>query len=611
MTHAALPSLTFGQQEALARALARCGVRVPSDSAKIIDWLTDSQQLFPASRYLSQLVTTVGPNPPEKGSLNQRTVVFCSFDSFDPITMARSDALERFLEAFTDDPGILTDKSALRSLVREMNRVHERSLERARFALTDSLDRLNDNMSLGRPVVQCLENLFKELEEHRVFCCFTRSDGFGEIARDAWHNGKKFVEAARDGKTYPDEVVYPVIEILVTKLQEMYRSEAEYWYHEDMLRTYTRDTLIPHAVLNRYIEPTQTTDVFGSVWRFLGDFKTNGQLLVCRPLLFHQTRQPGPRYIGVSEIAAEIESRSLSPQAFPYLEYRLSTKLAERPSETFARARLPYEFSFTRLTRPLEFIPFLLKHLEDPLPRYAETLEAWLPSTFWAIDPALGIAGRQLRSVLAKLVDSVVNQTFRRPTTDQARALLLSFQEGFEQSMENIVAILRSPIEQFDGNHETAVDPYELREALVNVILLGLYQPRSDWSEEKTIAELFESAVSAVSRFETEPDAPINKLQAVEKLEKLIESLEPFYLRVMQLSFDPLAVELWVVLNFFTVATINSVRVGRFLSDEVAEDLLLPLNLAAFKEGLSGKAQDILLELCGRIEVVVRGDDAR
>jgi hypothetical protein len=611
MTSSVTSSLTFGQQESLAKALARCGVRVPSDSSKIADWLIDSQQLLPAARYVSQLLNAIGPNPPEKGSINQRTVVFCAFNSFDPITMARTDALAKFLDAFTDDPGLLTDKNKLRSLVREMNRVHERSLERAHASLTDSLERFNDNMSLGRPVVQCLENLFQELEQHRVFCCFARADRVGEIARESWNNGRKFVEAARDGKTYSDELVYPVVDTLVTKLQEMYRSEADYWYHEDMIRMYTRDTLIPHAVLNRYIEPTQTTDIFGALWRFLGDFQTNGSLLVCPPLLFHQSQQAGPRYIGVAEVASEVASRTISPQAIPYLEYRLGVKLAERQKENYSRARLPYEFSFTRLTRPLEFIPFLLNQLEDPLPRYAPTVESWLPTTFWAIDPALGIAGKQLRTVLAKLVDPVINQTLRRPTADQSQALLATFQEGFEQTMENAVSILRDPIAHFDGNYETAIDPYELREALVNVTLLGLYQPRSDWVEEKTIAERFEGALAAVSRFEIEPDAPINKLQAVEQVEKLIESLEPFYLRVMQLSFDPLAVELWVVLNFYTVATINSVRVSRLLSNDIVEDLLLPLNLSAFQEGLSGKAQDILIDLCGRIDVAVKEDLAR
>jgi len=611
MTSSVTSSLTFGQQESLARALARCGVRVPSDSTKIADWLIDSQQLLPAARYVSQLLNTIGPNPPEKGSVNQRTIVFCAFNSFDPITMPRTNALAKFLEAFTDDPGLLTNKNQLRSLVREMNRIHERSLERAHTSLTDSLERFNDNMSLGRPVVQCLENLFEELQQHRVFCSFTRSDRFGEIARESWNNGKKFVEAARDGKTYPDELVYPVVDTLVTKLQEMYRSEADYWYHEEMLRMYTRDTLIPHAVLNRYIEPSQTTDIFGALWRFISDFQTNSSLFVCPPLLFHQPQQAGPRYIGVAEVAAEITSRTISPQSIPYLEYRLSAKLAERPQENYSRARLPYEFSFTRLTRPLEFIPFLLNQLEEPLPRYSKTVESWLPTTFWAIDPALGIAGKQLRSVLAKLLDPVVDQQLRRPTEDQAQTLLDSFQGGFEQTMENVVSILRDPIAHFDGNHETAIDPYELREALVNVTLLGLYQPRSDWVEEKAIAERFEGALAAVSRFEIEPDAPINKLQAVEQLEKLIESLEPFYLRVMQLSFNPLAVELWVILNFYTVATINSLKVSRLLSSEVVEDLLLPLNLPAFQEGLGGKAQDILIDLCGRIDAAVKEDLAK
>lgn len=601
--------LTFGQQEAFSRALARRGVPLPSDTTKITEWLVDSNNLLPASRYLTKLWSETGPNPPERSSVNQRTAVLCAFNSFDPITMSRADALESFLEAFTDDATILTNRKALRALMRDINRVHERSLEDAHAVINAALDRFNDNMSLGRPLVQCLENLFTELESHRVFCCFARDDRVGEIIKESWTQGRKYIEAARDGKTYPDELVYPVVRTLHETLQEMYQDETLYWYHEDTIRSFVRDTLIPHALVNGYIEPSETVDVYGSLWRFIRDFRSNGSLLVCPPLLFHQPVQPGPRYIGITELSAELRGREVSPHHFPYLEYRLSAKIEERPFERCPAPRIPYEHSFLRLTHPLEYIPFLLRHLGEPFVHYAGTVESWLPTTFLAIDPAYGVAARQARPIASQIVDQVVSQSFKAPSQQQCDSFLLAFQESFERTMENVTAILREPIERFDGNHETPVDPYEVREALVKSALLGVYQPASDWEEERTIAEAFTEAVSAAAKFEIEPDAPVNKLKAVDTLENLIKTLRPFYLRAMQISFEPLAVELWVILTFYSVATVNSLRVNRLLDEDVRDDLLIPLNLAAFEEALSGKAGEVLADVCRRIHVAYSGTE--
>lgn len=601
MSRSPTSQLTFGQQEALSRALARLGIPIPSDVTKVTEWLIDSNELISASRYLSKLWSETGPNPPERGSLEQRTVVFCALNTFDPISMSRTAALDAFLAAFTDDPTVLTNKKGLRALMREINRAHDRALAEAYALINAALERFNDNMALGRPLVQCIENLFGELESIRVFCCFARSDEVGQICRDAWTQANKFIEAARDGKIYPDEIVYPVVATLQAKLQEVHHEETLYWYHEDTIRSYARDTLIPHAIVNGYIDPAQTVDVYGALWRFIRDFRTDTSLLVCRPFLFHQPLQPGPRYIGITELAAELREREINPRSLPHLEYRLSTKLDERPVERCPAPRIPFEHSFLRLTHHLDYISFLLRNLGEPISHYASTVESWLPSTFWAIDPAYGIAGRQARIIIGKLVDLVIGQSLKAPSQQQSDTLLLSFQEGFERMIENVIAILREPIEQFDGNHETPVDPYEVREALVKTALLGLHQPSSDWEEERAIAEAFGEAVAAAAKFEVEPDAPINKLRCVEALEKLISSIKPFYLRVMQISFEPLAVELWVVLTFYSIATVNSLRTNRLLDDDVRDDLLIPLNMPAFKEALSGKAGEVLVDVCRRI----------
>lgn len=604
MSRSRTSQLTLGQQEVLYRALARRGIPLPTDVSQVTDWLIDSGKLLSAANYIKKLLDESGPNPPELKYLEQRTVVLCAFNSFDPITMSRADALESFLEAFTDDPTILTDRKAFRALMRDINRVHERSLADAHAAINAAIQRFNDNIALGRPLVQCVENLFSELESLRVFCCFNRSDEVGKVFRDAWTNGNKYIEAARDGKTYPDNLVYPVVASLHEKLQEMYREESLYWYHEDTIRLYVRDTLIPHAIVNGYIEPSRTVDIYGSLWRLICDFRSDSSLLVCPLALFHQPRQLGPRYIGISELTSELQGREIDPRRFPHLEYRLSAKLQERRLDRCALTRIPFDHSFVRLTHTLDYVPYLLCNLDEPFARFAPTIESWLPTTFLAIDPGYGIAGRQARLIMSQIVDQVVSQSLRAPSQQQSDTYLLSFQEGFERTIENITAILREPIERFDGNPETPVDPFEVREALVKSALLGLYQANSDWEEEQAIAEAFTEAVSAAAKFELEPDAPINKLNAVEALEKLIAALRPFYLRVMQISFEPLAIELWVVLTCYSIATANSLRVNRLLDEDVRDDLLIPLNLPAFKEALAGKAGEILLDICRRIHEV-------
>jgi hypothetical protein len=593
--------LSVSQQEALSRTLSRHGIPIPSDPMRLADWLVDSEQLTSVRSFVEKLCAESGPNAPTAKEYEQRTVVLGFCNSFDPITSTRAVALEFFLEEFTDDPALITDRRALRTLVQRINRMHEASLNRVHKELDISLQRCNDNMALGRPVVQCLENLLEELIGHRVFCCFNRNDEIGPFFRELWMQAQRFIEAARDGKTYPDETVYPLIEQIFAKLQEMYREESQYWYHEDMIRAYVRDTLIPHAVLNRYIEPNQTTDIYGSIWRFVCDIRSKDTLLVCPSLLFHQPIQPGPRYVGLAELRAELSARELLPSSIPYLEYRLIAKLEERPLEKSRPTWVPFEHPFIRLSQTVDYIPYLLRNLGEPFPRYASTIQAWLPTTFWAIDPAYGIAGRQLRNQLSKLIEPVLNQTLKSPSTEQATTILKSFQSGIGRTMENIVGIIREPIAHFDGNHETPVEPYEVREALVNVALLGLYQPRSDWQEEREVSDAFLGAVKAASRYEIDPDAPINKLDLVDQMEKLVATIQPLSERAMQLSFEPLAIELWIVLCFYTLATINTVRIGRLTDEAISENILVPLNLAAFKEGLAGKARDVLVNVCERI----------
>jgi hypothetical protein len=240
-------------------------------------------------------------------------------------------AISTLLQAIDDFPTLVTDKKRFRLTIREMNRSHQKAFLESFDRVNRAFELYNDNVGMGRPAVQCLETMLKQLTDIRAFSCFSDPRPRSHQLKEAFHKASRICDTARQGKLYPDDVVIAASGELERRIRSICEEEASYWYNEEMIRSYLRDVIIPLTVLNGYIDPTATTDFYGAIWNFLKNFSTDKKTLVSRLLLVHPPIVLGPRFIGVKELEEELKSRDISKREFPYLESKLETKLAQRP----------------------------------------------------------------------------------------------------------------------------------------------------------------------------------------------------------------------------------------------------------------------------------------
>jgi hypothetical protein len=401
---------------------------------------------------------------------------------------------------------------------------------------------------------------------------------------------------------YPDDVIIAASGELERRLRSICEDEASYWYNEEMIRSYLRDVIIPLTVLNGYIDPTATSDFYGAIWNFLKNFSTDKKTLVSRLLLVHPPIVLGPRFIGVKELEEELKSRDISKREFPYLESKLETKLAQRPPVNPKTSHfIPYSRPIVRLSRTLDFIPYLFEFLGEPYSSYSDVLARWIPTSIFAIDPAYGIAGRALHEILESIIPEAAKRGKAFATDEVAQATTEVFQANFQERIETVVGILASPFLAYNENKQAPVDPFEVRDALVNSMMVGLYQPRSDWEEEQEIVGRFRVAVMMCHRYDSDSDTPIHRVELISAIEQLVSAIEPFYNRGMSIVIDREGLEFWYILCMHTVAKLNHAPPSAIIDPEKKTSLFLPLNVFAYRDALSVEAKKLLLDICERI----------
>jgi uncharacterized protein (DUF342 family) len=127
------------------------------------------------------------------------------------------------------------------------------------------------------------------------------------------------------------------------------------------------------------------------------------------------------------------------------------------------------------------------------------------------------------------------------------------------------------------------LDPFELREALVDAILEGIYQPASDWVEERELATQITDAIRAVDIAEKEES--LNRVEELQKyFSKIENSLENLELRAETIIFDRPSLRLWQTLCIDAFLALNQSRKRGIFRQAYNSEMMVPVNLRSLEE---------------------------
>jgi len=519
-----------------------------------------------------------------------REYTLCYLGQTDCFSVGRVEALSLLLQSLESHPNLMTDKRRLKNLVGQMNRILEQRLEALYLTLDRAFERYNDNIALGRPAMAALETLTTELLEAGVFLCPQNPEGRAKQLFETLGRIERMVETSRAGKTHPNEAIRSVTSILEKLVREGFDEESHFWYNEVSVKHYVRDTIIPHAILNNYLDPKATSDLTGSLLHFLRDSSANRQLIYCTALLFHQPQHQGERFVRASDLIDELKLRVLNPTSLG-VEKRYSEKVvkgddADRGEPVFADL---FTHPYLRLARPTSFLSYLLKpYLEEAhLPE--EYFERWLSHSLFSIDPSYGLAARALTEALIPAVQLIVSKNFK-PYDAQLRTELQSrYNYVLEAKCDAILTALRAPFESTVYQEKGKFDPFELKEAVVEVLVHGAYQEDSDWPEEQELAETIRSALKVISKNEN-TEVEVSLLESA--LQEIASSLEKVYERASSIQIDSAGLVLWYILTFEIVGNENDLTAERMNAALDLRDLSFPINALAIREHLKGDTAD-------------------
>ena len=586
-----LPQYSEAQIIVLHRALVRAGEAVPPAGPDFPDWMRRAQLILPAGIHVGQL-QKIDPMRKPLEDKKFRTYVLGYMTGYDCFTDAMANALEKLLLHVEEYPNLPIDTRRLRKSLREINQEHRETVHRV-WALVDrAYQRFNENVGLGRPLHIGLDILFEELKEYRVFSGGTRAN---EELYALYERIEELIAKIRAGKSHPDTLLRSIVTQVETLTTKAFSEASNYWYSEVMVKRYFRDTLIPHAILNNYIDPHQTSDLLGGVWRFLTDLPYDPRLLVCRPLLRHQPQAPGTRFATAADFIEEINFSRVRPEDFPSLKVRIEQKealIANGNEEEKPSLLLLCEHPSIRLSHQEEFLSFLLSEYSKDTSLDLHRLQNWLSTSIFSIDPRHGLPAQSLstalRLALARMKegDSVENIDLLDLQDIYLRVL--------RNKCHNIHQALKFPFSSEYLLEVKQLDPFELREALVDAILEGIYQPASDWQEERELANYITEAIRAIDIAEKEES--FDRIEALQvyftKIENTLEKLE---LRAELIKFDRPALRIWQTLCIDIFLSLNQSRKRGIFRLSYNKDLMVPVNFRSLQELIVDDLRDQII----------------
>ncbi len=588
-----LPSYSEAQIIVLHRTLVRAGEAVPPPGPDFPDWMRRAQMILPAGIHVGQL-QSVDPMQRTLEDKKFRTYVLGYMTGFDCFTEGMANALEKLLLHVEEYPNLPIDTRRVRKTLREINQDHRETVHRIWGLVDRAYQRFNENVGLGRPLYIGLDILFDELKEYRVF-------SGGPRAREELHSlyGRidQLIAKIRAGKTHPDTLLRSIVNQLEALTTKAFSEVSDYWYSEVMVKRYFRDTLIPHAILNNYIDPQQTSDLLGGVWRFITDLPYDPHLLVCRPLLRHQPQAPGTRFATVADFIDEIQFSRVRPADFPSLKVRIEQKealISEGQNEQ-PTLQLLCEHPSIRLSHQEEFLYFMLSKYSQNTSLDPNRLRDWLSKSIFSIDPRNGIPAQSLSTALRLgLARMKEGASIENLDIGDLQDLYLRV---LRNKCHNIHEALKYPFSSEYLQEMKRLDQFELREALVDAILEGIYQPASDWLEERELATHITDAIRAVDIAEKEErlDQPKALEEFFIRIEKSLKNLE---LRAETISFDRPSLRLWQTLCIDAFLTLNQSQKRGLFRLPYNKELMVPVNFKSLEELIAnGLKESILVSL--------------
>jgi hypothetical protein len=576
---ASFPQLSESQMIVLQRTLVRAGEAVPNPGPDFADWLKRSQLVIPAGIHVGKLHTQ-NPFKFDLQDRDFRKYVLGYMTGFDCFTEAKANAIETLLVHVEEYPNVTTDTRRLRTALRDTNKRHRDTVHLV-WALVDrAYQRFNENVNLGRPIHIALNILFEELLESSVFSGGARSH---EDLFYLFERADELLSKIKAGKTHPENLLRSTITQLEKLTTAAFIEVSEYWYSEVMVKQYFRDTLIPNAILNNYIDPHDTADLLGAVWRFITDLPYDPHLLVCVPLLRHQPQESGTRFATVADFTEEIFFSRVQPSDFPTLKVRIEQKhsLVEDPEANKPSILALCEHPSIRLSHEKEFLEFLLGHYLKDSELTPAKLSKWLSTSFFSIDPRHGIPAQCLSTAL-RLALSYLKKG-EKIESIPCEELHDIYQRVLHNKCNDLIKALHYPFSSEYLKETRELDPFELREALVDLVLEGVYQPASDWQEERELSGLVTLAVKAVDAAEKEVKLSevANIKSHFENIEKTLEQLE---IRAKLIVFDTPSLRLWNTTCVDLLLSLNQSKRRGIFALPYNPELMVSVNLKSMQE---------------------------
>jgi len=568
----------------------RAGEAVPPPGPDFPDWMRRAQMIVPAGIHVGQLQSVDPTRRPLEDS-KFRTYVLGYMTGYDCFTETMANALEKLLYDVEEYPNLPIDTRRARKTLREINREHRDTVHRIWGLIDRAYQRFNDNIGLGRPLYIGLDILFDELKEYRVFSGGTRAQ---EELHALYEQIDELVAKLKAGKTHPDTLLRSIVTQLEDRTTKAFSEVSNYWYSEVMVKRYFRDTLIPHAILNNYIDPHQTSDLLGGVWRFLTDLPYDPRLLVCRPLLRHQPQAPGTRFATAADFIDEIKFSMVRPSDFPSLKVRIEQKEAQisNGQDEAPSLQMLCEHPSIRLSHQEEFLNFFLSKYLHSTSLSSDRLKTWLNRSIFAIDPRNGIPAQSLSTAL-RLALARIKEGARIDDLD-IRDLQDLYLRVLRNKCHNIHEALKFPFSSEYLQELKRLDPFELREALVDAILEGVYQPASDWAEERQLATQITDAIRAVDIAEKEESLDrIEPLQ--EHFSKIENTLENLELRAERIIFDRPSLRIWQTLCIDAFLALNQSRKRGLFKLQYNDDMMVPVNVRSLEDLIVDDLEESIL----------------
>lgn len=591
-----LPDFTDGQMKVLHRTLVRAGEAVPDPGPNFGGWLSRSQLVIPAGILVGRM-QVADPLKLELKDSDFRKYVLGFMTGLDCFTAARAEALEVFLEDLERAPNMPLEPRRMKATLRDMNRKHREGVSKAWTVVDRAYQRFNENIGLGRPGQTALGILFEELHSSRVFSGGPRAH---EELFQCYEEISELLSKLRAGKSHPDGLIQSSIRKLEHLVTGSFRRESQYWFNEIMVKQYVRDSLIPHAVLNGYLDPQDTSDLLGAVWNFITDLPLDPKLLVCIPLLRHQPQKQGPRYASTADFLEEIKLGKLAIDEFPLLRGRLRERQNEvqDPDLDAPSLAMISEHPLIRLSHGVDFLPYLLEKQCKAVNLDQDKFYSWLYYSIFGIDPRNGIPAQGLSLALRLACRELLEPSMEK------LELLQEMQDLFFRVVDNKFALAQQSLEApfvSDFLQDTrSLDPFELNEALIDLILAGFYQPLSDWEEERNVAQVIGQIVPEIRK--AERDDYLDDVQFFkDKFQELNAALEALKTRTGYVRFDVPSLRLWKVFSIDIVRKLNQIKRKQFFRMGFDPNLMVAVNHRSISELIEGKIEE---EICTSLEEI-------